>query len=193
MNQWGFMMKTYNTYQEAKINNPDSEIVTTAPNWDANAEFVGKFEALARDGRGAHYLDDDTAWVICNPADYCMSVKDFILAGNKFKAGDLVLESTVKTMISDHVASEWNNSYHYIGDCAYVLRAKALDELNPSSKVEFDNVPQQVESLVGEVEWDGLNGFSFLCKNGNIIELNIPPEFKDGIIKISNGKIEVLR
>ncbi len=67
-------MKTYNTYAEAKAENPDSEIVTTGPNWRKHGkdELVGKFEALRKDDGKCewwHELDND-AWVICNPEDY---------------------------------------------------------------------------------------------------------------------------
>ncbi|AUR85649.1 hypothetical protein NVP1079O_05 [Vibrio phage 1.079.O._10N.286.45.E9] len=66
---------TYDSYEEAKIANPESEIVTTGPNWKYPAELKGKFERLVAEGVERHVLED-SAWVKCNPADYAMSVME---------------------------------------------------------------------------------------------------------------------
>lgn len=76
----------YKTYAEAKIANPDSEIVTTDKRWSGCDDVVGYFEKRMR----AHQLSDD-AWVVCNPADYCSSIKEFLEAGYIFSVGDFFI------------------------------------------------------------------------------------------------------
>lgn len=76
----------YKTYAEAKMANPDSEIVTTDKRWSGCDDVVGYFEKRMR----AHQLSDD-AWVVCNPADYCSSIKEFLEAGYIFSVGDFFI------------------------------------------------------------------------------------------------------
>ena len=65
-------MTTYNTYQEAKLDNPDKDIVTTGKNWKfRNKTLVGKFSPLIGSPEGAcSHIIADESWVICNPADH---------------------------------------------------------------------------------------------------------------------------
>lgn len=79
----------YKTYAEARIANPDSEIVTTGKNWDYEKETIGTFEVRVFDD-GAHIISNE-AWVICNPADYCSSLKEFLNAGFKLAKGDYLI------------------------------------------------------------------------------------------------------
>lgn len=67
----------YKTYAEAKIANPGSEIVTTGKRWAGGKDLLGTFEAVIAVAIGRHIIDDKS-WVICNPADYCSSVKEFL-------------------------------------------------------------------------------------------------------------------
>lgn len=86
-------MNTYKSNVECKIANPDSEIVTTGKNWSGDAGLIGIFEALILDefsdgdDDGSHIIGDD-AWVICNPANYCSSLKEFLEADLGLVEGD---------------------------------------------------------------------------------------------------------
>lgn len=111
---------TYPAYQAAKIANPDKEIVTTATDWDANKDCIGTFEPLSVD----HWLDNDAGWITCNPADYCMTVKQFLDAGHKFVDGDKYLYKGVvftakKGELLVGIGSD---------DEGYVLKSKYLEE-----------------------------------------------------------------
>lgn len=71
----------YKTYAEAKIANPDSDIYCAM---------------ISNDGRGIYGKLIDINMVtksnyLCNPADYCSSVKDFFDAGFKLVAGDKII------------------------------------------------------------------------------------------------------
>lgn len=79
---------SYKTYAEAKIANPDSEIVTTGKNWSCHYsdQRVGTFEK-----QGSHIIRDN-AWIICNPADYCSTVEEFLSAGFRLVRGDWVIK-----------------------------------------------------------------------------------------------------
>ena len=60
-------MKIYNTYAEAKAENPNSEIVTTQNNWVGHNCFAGKFRAMHHEA-GPSLRNG--FWEICNPEDY---------------------------------------------------------------------------------------------------------------------------
>ena len=71
----------YKTYAEAKIANPDSEIYCAM---------------ISNDGRGIYGKLIDINMVtkshyLCNPADYCSSVKEFLEAGFKLAKGDYLI------------------------------------------------------------------------------------------------------
>ena len=133
-------MTTYNTYQEAKIANPDSEIVTTGQDWQHGLNLKGKFERLVKSGPNSHVLDD-SAWIKCNPADYCMSVEAFQANGYKLVDGDLYIS------IGGCVIT-YTEGYEFSVDREpsrnserFILRAAALKQ------AEIDTAPNQVESL----------------------------------------------
>ena len=120
----------YKTYAEAKIANPDSEIVTAGEKWGGGSEFIGIFEALALDGSvhggelGSHEISDE-AWVICNPADYCSSLKEFFDAGFELARGDLVV---MLSGIADNVRSvSAMNDRDFNDYKRYILSAAALN------------------------------------------------------------------
>lgn len=108
-------MKTYKTYQKAKIDNPYSDIYTKSGMFNMDRIVCGLYEG----------------WEKCNPADYCITVADFLEAGNKFEVGDLVLEGRIKEMTTPAVTFHWNEIEHKKAIDAYVLRAKALEKPNP--------------------------------------------------------------
>lgn len=131
-------MKTYNSYAEAKVANPESEIVTTGKKWDGSDYLIGKFEAL--DGPDSHGLGD-TCWVKCNPAGYCMTYNQC----KEFKPGMVVMDlSGIAEINSD--AAEFLNSAKRSGeikpnwDKCFILRAAALE-----NKMNIDKVETQTE------------------------------------------------
>lgn len=113
----------YKTYAEAKIANPDSEIVTTGKKWNGCGSFAGVFQKI-NDGGKCDIGDD--SWVICNPADYCSSVKEFLEAGYSFSIGDLFLGT-------DGAVHDIGEIYQQTNQCEdsdskrYILSASALD------------------------------------------------------------------
>lgn len=112
----------YKTYAEAKIANPDSEIVTTGNNWKGCRSFAGVFQKINNGGRCK--IGDD-AWVICNHADYCSSLKDYFDAGFKLVAGDKIIG--VDNSVFDIAEyTEFNEPDEE--DCErYILSAAALN------------------------------------------------------------------
>lgn len=128
-------MTTYNTYAEAKIANPDSEIYV----------YGGRFlpEYLIQP---SHETYERRGYFKCHPKDYCMSVADFMDNGYKYVDGDSYLgaDGDVYTVGVDF-SSVFANLKRNSAANRYILRAKAL-ETQPA-EVEIDNTPQQVESL----------------------------------------------
>mgnify|MGYP007096664212 CR=1 FL=1 len=121
----------YKTYAEAKIANPNSEIVTTGKNWAFDKEDVGTFEAGVFDNYGgvpifgAHLIGDH-AWVICNPADYCLGLKEFLEAGYNLVYGDKI--QTSKESI--YTISDNNSGFNNKDDSSnkvFILSASALN------------------------------------------------------------------
>lgn len=116
-------MSTYNSYAEAKITNPESDIYHLN-----NIEFV-------RDDTTVRAGD----WKKCDPADYCITVEKFLADGHKFVDGDLFLNSENDDVeigktyengieITTHEANEKCKS---VDDQCYVLRAAALIQPEP--------------------------------------------------------------
>lgn len=119
-------MTTYKSYAECKIANPDSDIVTTGKDWQYEKETVGTFEARAFDeDDGAHIIADD-AWVICNPADHCSSLKEFLESGFEFSVGDFWLNEDGDLLRVDLVNGV-TNKYQYGDENRYILSAAALN------------------------------------------------------------------
>ncbi|WOZ57856.1 hypothetical protein ZP9_00042 [Shewanella phage ZP9] len=121
----------YKTYAEAQIANPDSEIVTTTELHSCGPEFEFLPVKFIR-GYYRSQCDSKTPnvengiWVVCNPADYCSSVKEFLEAGFKLDAGDYILG------VDDMgYRITCKNSYYNIldeEDCdRYILSAAALN------------------------------------------------------------------
>ena len=78
-------MTTYKSYAECKIANPDSEIVTTGKNWKWAKNAIGTFSAC---NAGIKKCDSQDGWVVCNPANHCSTLKEFLDAGLKLVEGD---------------------------------------------------------------------------------------------------------
>lgn len=122
-------MKTYKTYQEAKIDNPKSEIYTNGNVFAVIEKFgVGAFDK-------------------CKPEDYCMTVEQFLKDGHKFVDGDVGISVEGKVVVIGHglcTAAMFNEKCQNDSD-RYVLRAAALEGLEAIEKVEW--------AIVSEVEW----------------------------------------
>ncbi|CAM0104127.1 hypothetical protein MYOV065v1_p0045 [Vibrio phage PS15B.2] len=134
-------MTTYNTYQEAKIANPDKEIYEMAAHFAASS-FIKTANSRA-------------SWNKCNPADHCMTVEKFLADGHKFVEGDLVLNidggvSTVnyssRAKSSDDYCLEYMNYPEEGDNKRYILRAAALE-----NQMNIDNLatqtPEEKEAL----------------------------------------------
>lgn len=121
----------YKTYAEARIANPDCEIVTTGKDWAFEKSLKGVFQALG-DSDGLRHSVGDDAWVICNPADYCSTLKEFLDAGFKLVEGDKFIG------VSGSVISVKNPSASSCQDDSdinrYILSAAAI---NGGCKIEF--------------------------------------------------------
>jgi hypothetical protein len=162
-------MTTYNTYQEAKLDNPDKDIVTTGKNWKfRNKTLVGKFSPLIGSPEGAcSHIIADESWVICNPADHCMNFEDFFKAGHKFVAGDKWENpyGQVITFTTDCEKSQ------YPGDeNRFVLSAKALEEERQKAFAEnMDLLTEQVfEKTAGVIQSrTDAEGTRFISSNGD--------------------------
>lgn len=112
---------SYKTYAEAKIANPDSEIVTTGKNWGGTGFLIGTFEIKSEE----HYLGD-SSWVICNPADYCSSIKEFLEAGFKFSVDDIYISTDGSASSIDEIYNVTNNVHSNDAE-RYILSAAALN------------------------------------------------------------------
>ena len=115
----------YKTYAEAKIANPDCEIVTTGKNWIYDKELAGAFQPRVTEG--CSHAINDYSWVICNPANYCSTLKEFLDAGFKLVGGDKFIEVAgyVYNVDSDdlNLVNERDS-----GDCdRYILSSAALN------------------------------------------------------------------
>ena len=121
-------MKTYYTYAEAKIENP---------NFDICNYVTGGF-GIPELGGGDYFK--------CNPADYCSTLAEFLDAGYELSDGDLIISiggGVVKILSSSKIACrqkplEDNKS-------RYILSAAAL---NGGSKI-----PEQKKSTVTDIDW----------------------------------------
>lgn len=122
-------MKQYKTYQEAKIDNPNSSIVTTAPYWIGGVDLAGKFVVLT-DRCG---LNEQYGWIKCNPADYCMSLEQFFEAGHKLVDGDVYFNrfSSIVSVVGSSIIAKMANIRGDSDKDRYVLSAKALEKPSP--------------------------------------------------------------
>ncbi|QWX10246.1 hypothetical protein PP411_gp47 [Vibrio phage vB_VpP_BT-1011] len=195
-------MKAYKTYQEAKINNPDSVIVVFIK---PGSEHHGRFEVQIIDGIGSQLMHPSGHWHICKPADYLPSLEWFFGEGYKLVNGDIFINKKGEPV-------EIGKDYHGIiiypqfaneripstdSEC-YVLRADALTKMkfvteSPEEKEALDMIDttsKQVDSLAkGDVvEWK--NGDECQHKNGVIYtfigKCDNPKEF-DCILMDSSG------
>lgn len=122
-------MTTYNSYEEAKIANPESDIY----------KLIGMGGFVFGDGLGdlIRISSLQTDAEKCNPSDHCMTIERFLADGHKFVDGDIALihNGDVKTVVNPHL--DWNTP-NPNDNIRFILRATALEE-KPSEKVEWVN------------------------------------------------------
>lgn len=106
-------MTTYKSYAEAKIANPDCEIFSNGEEFDA-----------IKKAPTSHFAN---AWVIANPAEYCSTLKEFLDAGFKLVAGDVVMTVNCSTsIVKEDAVDSWN--HHGVNDHGFfILSASALN------------------------------------------------------------------
>ena len=144
---------TYTTYQAAKIANPESEILKARDDWEGCQELIGKFIANKPNPGGEPYIGK--GWFeICNPADYCMTVKQFLDAGHKLFAGDIYLCREVGAVTIPEGQAIVDNTACDGDDKLYVLKAKELEETKPETKptYRYEKVKDSIFDLKEEFE-----------------------------------------
>ena len=121
-------MKEYNSYPEAKIANPQSNIYVSISGVFADSDHVS-FIALSGVKEG---------WNKCNPAEYCMTVEQFEDSGKRLVDGDLYIN------LDGHVIT-YNEGYGLGVDRdpsrnggRFILRAAALEEKEKPKRVKFE-------------------------------------------------------
>ncbi|AUR92768.1 lipocalin family protein [Vibrio phage 1.177.O._10N.286.45.E10] len=191
-------MTTYNSYEEAKIANPESEIVTAGSKWSGSEEFKGKFEVLNSDPDEAHILSGE-CWVKCNPADHCMTVERFLADGHKFVEGDCYVDlyGDAQCAGDDFPPLELNKPCQDDGE-RFILRAAALEEKPKRVKVSYVNANFSKEwkavryyNEVGELFVVDCNGnytnvndisgswYEVVCKNYDSLFIQIETEIDE--------------
>ncbi|CAM0032284.1 hypothetical protein VPHK122_0087 [Vibrio phage K122] len=134
-------MTTYNTYQEAKIANPECDIYATKISMGGRVEVFGVYVIIGNITSNYH---------ICDPSKYCMTVERFLADGYRFVKGDIYLNSNGRTLGVVNIP-DYNNERSTIDCDLYILRAAALENI-PTETPEEKEVLDGIESS-GEVEW----------------------------------------
>ncbi|AUR91255.1 hypothetical protein NVP1158O_28 [Vibrio phage 1.158.O._10N.261.45.E12] len=163
-------MKTYETYQEAKIANLDKDICTRKGT--GNPAFQVVVDGFVNE-----------LWRICNPADHCMTVDKFLRDGREFVKGDIYLNQDGRTLGVVNIP-EYNNKRSTIDCDLYILRAAVLENQMNIDKVETQTEHQEEMSalislnrmnksvedflagLKGDVEW---NNGDFAIYEGSVV------------------------
>ena len=147
-------MTTYNSYEEAKIANPESVIVQNQGNFDA-VENVASSQMYR--------------WGECNPADHCMTYNQC----DEFSAGMIVLEMGIVGELSVVSAAILNTAkadpiQRESWDGYYILCAAALEKPKRVKveyvKVELTSDYEHLKLMIdGEkfYTWDGGCEYSF--------------------------------
>ncbi len=130
-------MTTYNSYEAAKIANPESVIYkASSGNYATNEVFNPGLCTV----------------IECNPVDHCMTNNEFIEKGHRIVIGDIVLDEKRVVTISDHNNLETYNSIVEGDDTTFILRAAALQEKKPRTKVEYVKVTDSIFDLRPDFE-----------------------------------------
>jgi len=125
-------MNAYPTYQAAKIANPEYAIFEYLDKFGTDKDIIEAFDIHS------------VAMKECNPADYCMTVKQFLDAGHKFVEGDKLIcsEGNVGSIECDDVVA--NNREYEDDDKRYILKAKALEETKTYRYEKVELSPKEV-------------------------------------------------
>ena len=137
-------MTTHKSYAECKIAHPDSEIVTTGKNWAYDKELAGTFQPRVTEG--CSHAINDYSWVICNPEDYCSSIKEFFDAKLTLDVGDKIIDKSGKA----HDVNSWISYVACEKEDGYIL---SVDALNGGCKI-----PSKAE------QWTVYNNTMPLCE-----------------------------
>ncbi|AUS00347.1 hypothetical protein NVP1273O_70 [Vibrio phage 1.273.O._10N.286.54.C7] len=133
-------MTTYNTYQEAKIAHPESEIYFIGNEQYRTGEWIDQYNF----GR--------SSFVLCNPADHCMTVEKFLADGHKFVDGDYYSDMFGDPQcVGGYFPPSDVNKPDSDDKKRYILRAAALENI-PTETPEEKEVLDSIES-VDDVEW----------------------------------------
>lgn len=155
-------MKLYNTYAEAKIDNPDCEIVASIENFLGNPAGTNKFRVSPSSPTGSII----GAWVTCDASCHCSTVAGFLDAGYKFEVGDIGLDESGSVRHVEKVL-DWNTRLTN-DDKRYILRAAALNggckipTKEPKMKAEY----VKVEASSNEIAKMMIDGEVFYSDNG---------------------------
>lgn len=84
---------TYDSYEAAKIANPDKEILKARNDWSGIKSYIGKFIASNPGEDGGVPFIGKNAFEECNPADYCMTVEKFLADNERLPIGSMILHT----------------------------------------------------------------------------------------------------
>jgi hypothetical protein len=149
-------MTTYNTYQEAKIANPELEVYKLID----KVGFVSD-EDFGDLVRLVHQQSDTEK---CNPADYCMTVEKFLDSGYFIEKGDLFLNEFGK--VSKMQEYDKKEPVTDSDKKRFILRAAALEEKKPHAKVEYVKVSAPCDFFDLKSEFRG-EELSFINGDGD--------------------------
>jgi hypothetical protein len=148
-------MKTYSTYQEAKIENPKFDVFTTTEGYVSDADIARS--TTPRIERG---------FFKCDPRKECISVYYFFETGKAFRNGDIYMQADGRVVtIINEIASNLRNDR--INKETFILRARQLDEsappvgvvglqFTPKSKIKIDHV--KVEESIFDLKEEYCSG-----------------------------------
>ena len=116
-------MKKYNSYTEAKIDNPDCEVYKFLPRIITGD---GHYFASNNDLNGAAIVNGSI--FKCNPADHCMTLEQFFDDGHKLVDGDVYLGGCDNVcVVGLDIVASGANTRHRNDNKRYILRAKSLE------------------------------------------------------------------
>lgn len=155
---------TYTSYQEAKIDNPGSEIY--------------HFKHKNVDGDSFFFTADDEKELVaiygtifkCKPADYCMTLAGFFDAGHKLVKGDVHtgIFGDVYTVGLNEALEDANRRINTDDRC-YILRAKALEKKEWKNGDECQYINDESEWVEARyVAFDAGMGYHVIFNDGRL-------------------------
>ena len=155
-------MTTYNSYEAAKIANPESDI------YRVKSSSIGGYVALG--ASDFIELNDGDESSLCNPADHCMTVEKFLADGHKFVRGDVVDAGKVGVIETGFEINAYNEPDG--GDSSiFILRAAALEEKPKRTKVDLKLANYATVSSAIKAHEDGIK-FVRLLPDGDTEDLS---------------------